>query len=449
MEIICDHSLCTACGACHDICPKSAITIKHDSEGFLFPVVDQSLCIDCKLCQKVCSVMNPERIKHNKLCDIDVHEGWSLNDTIRSKSSSGAIFGQLAYDLLSTGKWKVVGAAFDGRYAFHKLISSAAELGELQNTKYIQSNPSLIYREILAELKNGINILFSGTPCQVAGCYSYLDKKKYSGELLTMEVVCHGVPSHLILDKSIEFNKAKSVTTFRNKNDGWGYNSQQMTYVKEDGSLITKSRDTDLFYRFFFGKKKLRKSCYQCPFAKLPRTADITIGDSWGTTNSSEEERRKGLSLVISNNSHASEILNKSKNIHLREIGWFTEIEINRNLYTPFPPISFIAERNDVNYIQNQLTRLDVNDFLNTTQLGFIENKEKLNLLKKALRKVNNKIYFKLVGNGNLSTMSSLRMRLIYVSMKLRNYTADLPSQHFLSLKFLKLTKEVYKAKHS
>lgn len=448
MELVCEHSRCTGCSACNDICPKNAITISEDGEGFLFPVIDQSKCIDCKMCQKVCPIHHPERIRKNAFCDVDVHEGWSLQDKIREKSSSGGIFGQLAHDLLDTGKWKVAGVDFDGHCAFHKLISSNEELERLQNTKYIQSNASSIYKDILKELRTGTNILFSGTPCQVAGCYSYLNKKRYSGQLLTMEVVCHGVPSRSILEKSIEYNKAEKVESFRNKSREWGYQSQQMTYVYDNGEKRVKSRDVDLFYRFFFSKKVLRKSCYQCPFAKFPRTADITIGDSWGTTNPSAIERRKGLSLVIANNKIASDFLSKMANIHLREIGWFTEIEINRNLYTPFPNLSFISERNDVYCIHNQLVALDADEFLKDTKLGFQEEKLKDTVSKKILRRLNSKLMRLLIGDGNLEKIHPLRIKLILASLRIKQQTALLPSQQELIGKFCKLTEDIYKSKH-
>lgn len=318
----------------------------------------------------------------------------------------------------------------------------------MQNTKYVQSDASLIYKEILKELKLGTNILFSGTPCQVAGCYSYLNKKQYSGQLLTMEVVCHGIPSRSILEKSIEYNKAQKVESFRNKSKGWGYHSQQMTYVYEDGRKVVKSRDVDLFYRFFFGKKKLRTSCYQCPFAKFPRTADITIGDSWGTTNPSEIERRKGLSLVIANNKKAADFLTGSSNIYLREIGWFTEIQINRNLYTPFPPVSFVKERVNSNFIKKQLQSLNCDKFLKDTKLGFNEESLKDNRIKDVSRRIIQKILYVLIGDGRLENIPPLRFEAILALIRIKGILSLKPSEQELAKKFVAISKDVFKAKH-
>lgn len=447
MEIICDLNKCTGCGACNDVCPKSAITIKLDRNGFWYPSIDQNACIDCKLCQKTCPINHPERIRENSLRDIETREGWSLKDSIRSKSSSGGIFGQIAHDLLSNGNWKVVGVDFDGKRAFTRMIDSLDEFGNLQNTKYVQAYTSGIYHQVLDELKSGTNILFSGTPCQVGALYSFLYKKKYVGELLTIEVVCHGVPSYHILDKSLDYNHASAAISFRNKENGWGYHSQVMEYMTRDGKIVSKARNVDLFYRYFFGEKKLRPSCYRCPYAKFPRTSDITIGDSWGTNNSSEEEKYKGLSLVIINNEHALEFLNKENNIHLRKIGWFTEIEINRNLYTPFPPIDGSLDFQPTVDIANEIKNVSPEQLLSNTQLGFIEKKEKKSRLIRQIGKVSKKILRHTIGDGELGHLSLLRFKMIVMLMRLVDYSSDLPSKHYLSKKFISITKAVYKSK--
>ena len=446
MEIICSHDICTGCGACNDVCPHSAITMELDNNGFLFPVVNQEKCVDCKLCQITCPILHPNRIRANELKDIEVREGWSLVDNIRKDSSSGGIFGQIAYDLLSTGKWKIAGVDFDGHHAYHKLISTIEELKELQNTKYVQSFTSDIFQDVLKALKEGTNVLFSGTPCQVGGLYSFLYKKKIKGELLTIEVVCHGVPTYKILEQSIEYNKADSIVSFRNKDKGWGYHSQQMEYRLKNNEIVTKNREKDLFYHYFFGKKKLRTSCHMCPYAKFPRTADITIGDSWGTPNPSEEERRKGLSLVIANNEKAKDFLENEANIHLRKIGWFTEIEINRNLYTPFPPIE---KENIQEYLENIKKELDIpaDEYLKNTPLGYIEKPLKIDLVHKVMRKIVNKALPRLEGNGELDKFSSLRFAMTILLLRLKTNTYTLPSQRYLSKKFIKLTKDVYNSK--
>lgn len=183
-----------------------------------------------------------------------------------------------------------------------------------------------------------------------------------------------------------------------------------------------------------------------CPYAKFPRTADITIGDSWGTTNPSEEERRKGLSLVIANNEKAKDFLENEANIHLRKIGWFTEIEINRNLYTPFPPIE---KENIQEYLENIKKELDIpaDEYLKNTPLGYIEKLLKIDLVHKVMRKIVNKALPRLEGNGELDKFSSLRFAMTILLLRLKTNTYTLPSQRYLSKKFIKLTKDVYNSK--
>ena len=265
-------------------------------------------------------------------------------------------------------------------------------------------------------------------------------------KFLTIEVVCHGVPTYKILEQSIEYNKADSIVSFRNKDKGWGYHSQQMEYRLKNNEIVTKNREKDLFYHYFFGEKKLRTSCHMCPYAKFPRTADITIGDSWGTTNPSEEERRKGLSLVIANNEKAKDFLENEANIHLRKIGWFTEIEINRNLYTPFPPIE---KENIQEYLENIKKELDIpaDEYLKNTPLGYIEKPLKIDLVHKVMRKIVNKALPRLEGNGELDKFSSLRFAMTILLLRLKTNTYTLPSQRYLSKKFIKLTKDVYNSK--
>lgn len=446
MKIICEKDLCTGCGCCVDTCAHQAITMRQDTDGFLFPVINQDLCIDCGLCVKNCPVKSPERIRSNKLRDIEVREGWSLVDSIRLASSSGGIFGQLAYDLLKDG-WLVCGVAFDGHKAYHKLIDSINDLPELQNTKYVQSNTTSIYKQVLFELKRGRNVFFSGTPCQVAACYSFLYKKKYTGNLFTLEVICHGVPTYLILDESVQYNKAIAVDSFRNKDKGWGYHSQTMKYLFENQKIKSVSRDRDLFYRYFFSEKMLRASCSSCPYARCPRVADITIGDSWNTRNPLKKEISKGLSLIVINNKYGYQQLLNNNNIQLKKLGWLSEIEINRNLYTPFPPQkgSFAIKR--IEHPKDFLMKHDDIEFLQDTPLGINEKKLHDNLLKKIVRKFISVLVPVLAGNGEIENFSYMRMKSIIILRHLYSHISVKQSDRYISKAFTLLLENVYRSK--
>lgn len=173
MDIVCDKSKCTGCSLCSDICAHGAIEMKLDKDGFIAPVIDQSKCVNCTLCQKCCPVLHPDRLDSNSLKDLKVYEAWSLDDDVRQNSSSGGVFGQLAYNVLRDGG-VVIGVAFDGKKAFHMVIDKVGDLHRVQDTKYVQSHAHGAYRATLQNLRAGKKVIFSGTPCQVAACKSYL-----------------------------------------------------------------------------------------------------------------------------------------------------------------------------------------------------------------------------------------------------------------------------------
>ena len=441
MELICEHKKCTGCSLCHDVCKHRAIEIKENKHGFILPVIDYELCIDCGLCKKMCPVNN-ENTSGNKLNKLSVYEAWANDDSIRENASSGGVFGQIAYENLKKGGI-VIGAAFDGLKAFHTAISSLEELPRIQDTKYVQSYAQESYKATYNYLKEGKNVVFSGTPCQVAACKSFLNHKNYTGNLLTVELVCHGVPSYLALKKAIEYNDAKRVVHFRDKSKGWGYHSQRMCYETGNGNYIFKNREDDLFYRMFFSEKLLRPSCSSCPFAQLPRVADITIGDSWGTNNKDKNEIKKGLSLVLINNPIGEEWIKKS-NIKLRQTSILDSLYINRNVYTPFPPSELIQINHD---ICGWVSKLNVKEYMNQNALGFNEILRKESYLSKTIRDLNEKIRRRFLKVYDLSDINIIKLLLLEISYKINSFLNPKPSERYLSKKFLVVIKSIYKAK--
>lgn len=192
---ICDRTKCSACGACVNICPKGAIKLEKNSEGFLYPVIDQDKCINCGACKKKCPVLN------NKSFDdkfVKCYDAKSKNSDIRMKSSSGGIFSHLALEFIHNDGI-VYGVTMDNMKAKHVRVSSEKELIKILGSKYIQSNVGFVYKEVLGDLDNGKKVLFSGTPCQIMGLKSFL-KKGYSN-LYCVSVICHGVMSDLFWRK--------------------------------------------------------------------------------------------------------------------------------------------------------------------------------------------------------------------------------------------------------
>lgn len=444
MDIICEYDKCTGCSLCFDVCSHGAIQITENNDGFIFPQIDNAKCVDCGLCKKRCPVLNPERLNKNNLSDLKVYEGWSLNEDIRRTSSSGGIFGQLANDNL-INKGIVLGVEYKNKKAFHTVISDVKDLNSLQNTKYIQSYASGVYKETFKYLLEGKNVIFSGTPCQVAACQSYLMNKTYSGRLLTIEVICHGVPSYLTLKNAIKFNKAVDIVSFRNKDDGWGYHSQKMEYTFQNNDTIVKDRNDDIFYRMFFSEKFLRPSCYSCPFAKMPRVADITIGDSWGTQNNNSEEIYKGLSLVIVNNNNGLKWLTENKNIVLRKNNWIKSIYINRNIYTPFPPQYLIEDR--ITDIKSFFKNSNLEDFIKQTKLGFKEEILGFSNIKLRLYTLNKMIRERFLENIQISKILSFKFKLLIWSLKIDMFLSNKPSIKYLDQKFINFLFNIYNSK--
>lgn len=441
MDKICNFNECTGCSLCHDVCQHQAIKIIENKDGFISPIIDQSLCVDCGLCKKTCPVLNLHSVSDNRLHNLKVYEAWAEDDNIRKRSSSGGVFGQIAYDTLKKGGI-VIGVAFDGIKAFHTVVSSIDELSLIQDTKYVQSYAQDSYKATYELLKLGNNVVFSGTPCQVAACKSFLSHKKHNGKLLTIELVCHGVPSYLALKKSIEYADAKMVVHFREKSQGWGYHSQRMCYEAKDGGLKYRNRDEDLFYRMFFSEKLLRPSCYTCPFAHFPRVADITIGDSWGTNNDEKEEVYKGLSLLLINNANGQEWIRNSK-IKLRNTSIFDSLYINRNVYTPFPSPDLIELKHDIG---DWISQLDLHEYMNQTQLGFEENFRRETFVSRKIRKLNDCVRKKLQIK-DVKDLSFLKYSLLMISYKLNCVLNPKPSEKYLSKIFTKVINNIYKAR--
>ena len=228
-----DKSLCCGCTACASVCPKQCITMQEDEEGFLYPVVNASLCIDCNLCQKVCSELHHMNVR----MPLHVYAAKHKDEQVRLASSSGGIFTLLAEKIIDEGG-VVFGARFDARWeVVHDYTETKEGLAVFRGSKYVQSRLEDCYYKVKSFLQQGRKVMFSGTPCQIAGLKNYL--RKDDDNLLTVDVVCHGVPSpkvwRMYLNEIIaRKSKKNSVLShhsngkvkiqsidFRSKSSGW------------------------------------------------------------------------------------------------------------------------------------------------------------------------------------------------------------------------------------
>lgn len=299
---IIEYDKCTGCASCLNICPVGAITMAEDLEGFIYPKVDKNKCTNCGLCKKSCPILNTKF--HTKQLECYAARG---NEEIQTKSSSGGIFTLLAENILDKGGY-VCGAVFDKDWNVeHQIINNKQDLAKLRGSKYVQSNIGNIYQEVKKLLDNNKLVFFTGTPCQIAGLYGVL-QKEYDN-LLTADVVCHGVPNSKVWQKYLKENFGNDNICnieFRNKEYGWTCTNLVVTTPE---TKITDSK----FMNGFGDNLYLRKSCSECKFAQLERVSDITLGDFWGINIYRPElYNNLGVSVVFTNT-------NKGKN-YLEEI---------------------------------------------------------------------------------------------------------------------------------
>lgn len=304
---ITNKSQCCGCTACVSICPKGCITMKEDNEGFLFPKVDISVCINCNLCQKVCPVLH----QNEKRKPLVVYAAKNEKEEIRKKSSSGGIFTLLAERIIDEGG-VVFGARFNEKWeVVHDCTNTYEGLNVFRGSKYVQSCMGDCFSRVKNYLESGRKVLFSGVPCQIAGLKNFL-KKEYDN-LLTVDIVCHGVPSPKIwkkyLDELTEYGVYKIVSIgFRDKIDSWRNYRFRIRGVETRNSSehvrdILNERGYDNKYiRSFLYNMSIRESCYSCPVKRGKSCSDITLGDYWGIEKVFPEfDDDKGCSLVLVN----------------------------------------------------------------------------------------------------------------------------------------------------
>lgn len=295
-----EHRKCTGCAACKNVCPVNAISMGEDSEFFIYPAIDPDICINCGKCKKICPAIEPRYL--NKGCDTQIYAAKAADET-REASSSGGVFALLSDAVLAEGGL-VAGAAFDENFKVeHILADTKEDARRLRGSKYVLTDINLIYRKIKDELSKGKKVLFSGCPCQVAGLYGYLGKKHTEG-LLSVDVLCHGVPSGNSLAKYLkEISKDKKIASvnFRDKKTGW--RSDKITVNFEDGTSYYGNSAKDPYVKGFVRNLILRPSCSDCPFCEFPRQGDISLGDFWGIERIMPGvSDGKGVSLVMVNN---------------------------------------------------------------------------------------------------------------------------------------------------
>ena len=312
---LCDSVKCTACSACANICRHGAITMTENSHGELHPIIDIDKCIMCGLCEKVCPENN---ISHavKKYGKPEIYYCWLKSKEDRKQSTSGGAGFAIASAIIAKGG-HVWGAAYDDNMEVCYIeANTVEELRKIQKSKYVQSKFGDSFSKIKAELNNGDLVLFSGTPCHVKGLRSFL-RKDYDN-LLTVDLVCHGVPGHGIFRKYKRWleEKYKDKLTFFDfrpkEKDGQERSCRCKAHFKRQGIVNIESSENG----YFVGFQKnvfLRDACFSCSSKGEERYADITIADFWGLGKikpfHDNKQRAYGISMLALNSEKAKNFL--------------------------------------------------------------------------------------------------------------------------------------------
>ena len=302
--IMIDQHECCGCTACTSVCPKRAIRMDCSQYGFYVPFIDNTRCIDCGVCNKVCPKEN-ESWRRNKK-ELAIYLCQNKNENTRLESSSGGVFYELASCVLDKGgvvfgcAWTSVG------YAEHICVSDKRDLSKLQKSKYVQSKVGNSFPTVNNYLNQGHLVLFSGTPCQIAGLRNYLGKE--DEKLICVDFVCHGVPSPKTLatylkSKENKYQKKIEGLNFRSKEFGWETLALEISF--DDGKKCFSKAGEDSYFRSFLTNLGLNDSCASCRYNVLPRSSDLTLGDFWMAEQSVAgfHSDDKGVSFVTVNSS--------------------------------------------------------------------------------------------------------------------------------------------------
>ncbi len=300
---------CIGCGACASVCSVNAIKLVTNSEGFITSVVDKTKCVNCNLCKKVCPALN--EVNKNQVSK-SVYAFKATNE-IRKNSTSGGAFTALAVAFLKNGGVVYGATLIDNESVKHVRITSESELSLLQGTKYIPSDISSCYHQVLEDLSLGKRVLFSGTPCQTDGINRFLTLKKANlSKFITVDIICHGVPSpRLFSDYKSWFEKEEKCEIeeyyFRNKKVSWHGSS---CYAKlKDGRVIVNTKKLCGFMNLYYSNNITRESCYTCKYTSYDRVSDITVSDYWGIEKLDKSfEDALGVSMVIINTKKGEEL---------------------------------------------------------------------------------------------------------------------------------------------
>ena len=366
-----DKTRCCGCSACANICPVRCITMTADSEGFRYPSADPHACISCGRCDEVCPMNSHVSSQDRTAYAVRVPR-------YEAESSSGGVFPALAEQVLMEGG-AVYGAAFDEEMRLrHIRVKDFAGLQFLRGSKYVQSNIEDAYMLAHEDLSCGRKVLFSGTPCQIAGLHKFLGRN-YPG-LITVDLACHGVPSPKVWDRYVKEKGPGLVNViFRDKSFGW--RRYHLAYVYKDRTDKIRY-DRDPYMQLFLQNLSIRPSCYDCAFRNGGNSSDITLGDFWAVAESVPEMNDgRGVSVVVANTQKGEEIIKgfNTADFLVRNVRYEDAVKSNGGFFTTF----------DVPVRRSEFFKgLDAVEYMNKYISGFVSTKSCLRDIYERLHKI-------------------------------------------------------------
>lgn len=326
--MLCEKKDCTGCYSCYNICPKNAIEFKEDEYGYIYPEINNN-CIKCGLCEKVCPSINNLKFKKPQ----KAYASWSIDTENRKTSTSGGVASILSQYIIDCGGI-VYGAAYcENLNVNHIRVTNKVELLRLKGSKYVQSNIGDSYLKAKKDLDNNKLVLFTGTPCQIAGLLQYL-RKEYNN-LITLDIVCHGVPSNKMLKEYVKEEIGHIDIDSIQFREGINY---VISFKKDNNIIYRKVIRESTYFTGFMQSIISRENCYKCKYAKPERISDITIGDFWGLGQEKpfNHDIKDGVSLLLPNTEKGKKLIQDCKeNLFIEERDITEAINGNSQLRQP------------------------------------------------------------------------------------------------------------------
>lgn len=292
---------CCGCSACVNICPRNAIAMVNDSEGFAYPAINENLCVNCGQCEAVCPELNPPKLPEQYSgCYIAQSKSQEALDTC----TSGGFIDALNQHVIREHHGYCVGVAYDEKFLpMHKIVNNCDEVKTFRNSKYAQSRIGDVFKELKTKLEEGHTVLFTGTPCQVAGLKTFL-QKDYEN-LITVDLVCRSVPSPLFWERYLAWQEERyhsKISSLACRKKTYGYRSGTLEIRFENGKKYSGSNRIDYYMKCFHHDVCSRPSCYSCSFKTAHRCSDFTVFDCWKphiVAEGVESDNDKGYSNIL------------------------------------------------------------------------------------------------------------------------------------------------------